>query len=152
MTLTLEHEEYILATAREILTRRIAKSGEFIETIADLRLYLALEYAELEVEEFGCLFLDAGCGVINHKKMFVGTISHCELYPREVTRAALLQNATFVILVHNHPAHNPGPSSADIKTTQSVKKVLAQLDIALFDHLIVCGMEIHSMRESGQLT
>ena len=152
MDQVISYENYILGLAEEILLKRLQKSGSVIETIGELRLYLKLHYAALETEHFGCIFLDANYGVINHKKMFVGTISHCEVYPREVTRAALLANATFVILVHNHPAHNPGPSKNDIRMTQVVKKTLAALDIALFDHIIVAGPQIYSMMEEDQLT
>jgi DNA repair protein RadC len=147
-----KHENSILEMAKAILLRRIQSCGEVISNIEELTLYLRLEYAMLENEQFGCLFLDAGFKLINHKKMFRGTIGACATYPREIAREALLQNAVFVIVVHNHPAHSPRASSADVVTTQQLKRILATLDISLFDHVIVTGSTVYSMRAEGDIS
>lgn len=148
---TVEEEDGILAEAKTIMLDRIRKPGGVINSTSMVHQYLMGEYALLENEQFGCMFLDTSYGLINHLKLFRGTISHCSTYPREVAREALLQNAVFVILVHNHPAQHNLPSAEDIFMTKKIKQILEGLDICLFDHFIVAGTTLFSMRAAGQL-
>lgn len=145
------YADNILEEALKILYRRLQEPGPVIEKVATLHYYLLSEYALLENEQFGCMFLDDAYRLINHKRMFRGTINACVTYPREIAREALLQNAVFVILVHNHPSLKPTPSKDDILTTLKLKELLASLDIVLFDHFIVAGSKLYSMREEGNL-
>ena len=148
---TREQEDFILAEARSIMLNRIRKPGGIMSDMNVVRQYLTSEYATLENEQFGCMFLDTSYGLINHLKLFRGTISHCATYPREIAREALLQNAAFVILVHNHPAHLNVPSEDDIATSKKIGQILQTLDISLLDHIIVAGTTLFSMRTAGQL-
>ena len=141
----------ILEEARGILYRRLQEPGAVIANYAVLHQYIISEYALLENEQFGCMFLDNAYRLINHKKLFRGTINHCVTYPREIVREALLQNAVFVILIHNHPSLNPTPSKEDLAITLRLKDLLLTMDIALFDHIIVAGSALFSMREEGLL-
>lgn len=147
-----DKDEFVLQQARGIMLRRIRQPGGIISNIGVVQQYLTMEYGALETEQFGCMFLDRSYALINHNRMFRGTVDYCATYPREIAREALLQNAKFVILVHNHPAHNPLPSADDISMTLKIKEILAVLDIALFDHIIVAGPNLHSMRTAGHLT
>lgn len=148
---TPNHENVILAQARSIILGRIRKPGGIVSNIKELQQYMTMEYATIENEQFGCMFLDKSYGLINHLKMFRGTIDACAVYPREIAREALLQNAVFVVLIHNHPAHLTIPSETDIKMTLKIQSILAVLDIALFDHIIVAGTNMYSMRAGGHL-
>lgn len=145
-------ENFVLAEARSIISKRLRQPGGVIGNIAAVQQYLTMEYGLLESEQFGCMFLDGSYALINHLKMFKGTINYCATYPREIAREALLQNATFVVLIHNHPSHSPLPSEDDKDMTLKIKEILAVLDIALFDHIIVAGPNLHSMRTSGNLS
>lgn len=145
------YDDLILKEALKILHRRLQEPGAVITSYAVLHQYITTEYALLENEQFGCMFLDNAYRLINHKKLFRGTINQCATYPREIVREALLQNAVFVILIHNHPSMNPTPSKEDINMTSKLKEILTVVDIALFDHIIVAGSNLFSMREEGLL-
>lgn len=151
MAKTKEQEDFVLAEARTILRSRMRKPGGVVQDIAAVQQYLQLEYATLQNEQFGCMFLDRSYGLINHNKMFRGTVGMCATYPREIAREALLQNASFVIVVHNHPAHSTVASPEDITMTHELQKVLKVLDIVLFDHIIVAGTHLYSMRGAGHI-
>jgi DNA repair protein RadC len=71
------------------------------------------------------------------------------VYPRELVRAALLHNASAVILAHNHPSGNTQPSRADEALTQTIKAALALIDVRVLDHMIVTGSGVGSMAEMG---
>src|SRR5690606_30064445 len=45
--------------------------------------------------------------------------------------------ASNIIMVHNHPSGNLRPSQADISITDKVKLAARQVDMLLFDHLII---------------
>lgn len=147
----LASEEFTLAKARSIILGRLRKPGGVIANVNEVKQYLSMQYGTLESEQFGCMFLDRSYGLINHSTLFRGTIDYCATYPREIAREALLQNAVFVILIHNHPAHNPLPSEDDVAMTGQLKQILKSLDIVLFDHIIVAGANVYSLRTSGQL-
>ena len=67
----------------------------------------------------------------------------------EVFREAVHQNASKVIVVHNHPSGDPAPSEGDIAVTKELMQAAATLDIELVDHVVV-GREGHvSMQDLG---
>ena len=145
----LNYEDHIIDLAKGLLLHRLDRPGAIINGLEDLHLYLQLEYATLENEQFGCVFIDSSYRVINHEKLFRGTITTCAVYPREIARAALLHDASFAVVVHNHPSLENGISADDIKTTETIETCLAAVDIVLVDHIIVVGGKVHSLRMSG---
>lgn len=149
--MTTDQEEFILSQARQIILSRVRKPGGILASVDEVKQYLTMEYATLQNEQFGCMFLDRSYALINHAKMFRGTIDQCATYPREIAREALVQNASFVILIHNHPAHNTIASPEDIFMTKEIQKLLRSLSIVLFDHIIVAGASLYSLRTAGHL-
>jgi DNA repair protein RadC len=97
------------------------------------------------------LFLDVKNRLIATEELFRGTLTHTGVYPREVIKSALAQNAASVIFAHNHPSGTPDPSPADHTLTQALKQSLAMVDIRVLDHFIVAGRHIYSFAEHGQL-
>lgn len=73
------------------------------------------------------------------------------VYPREVVKAALKQNAAAVILAHNHPSGVAEPSKSDELLTHSLKQTLALIDVWVLDHFVVAGSSIVSFAEMGLL-
>jgi DNA repair protein RadC len=82
--------------------------------------------------------------------MFYGTIDGASVYPREVVRRAIDNNAAAVIFAHNHPSGVAEPSSADRQITQRLKDALALVDVRVLDHMII-GDEVVSFAERGLL-
>jgi DNA repair protein RadC len=75
-----------------------------------------------------------------------GTVSHVQLYPREIVRVALLYHASAVIVVHNHPSGDPTPSRADIVVSRLVSDALSSVGIAFHEHLIVGANKVAGIR------
>ncbi len=113
----------------------------------DTVLFLGGEYAGVEREVFGCVFLDAKNRLIRFEKLFFGTVDQSAVFPREVAKAALRCNAAAVILAHNHPSGCGEPSMADIDLTQRLVSVLGELDVRVLDHVIVGANRTVSMAE-----
>lgn len=106
---------------------------------AEVRKWLRLNLAHLPHEAFVALWLDAQNRLIAHHELFRGTLTQTSVYPREVVKAALKNNAAAVILAHNHPSGVAEPSHADEALTVALKQALAMVDVKLLDHFIVAG-------------
>ncbi|EGS1688161.1 DNA repair protein RadC [Enterobacter cloacae] len=141
-------------TVREALTlleRQLREPGASFTSSHAVRDWLRLQLATLEREAFTALFLDNQHRLIAHETLFTGTISHTQVHPREVVKAALKHNAAAAVLAHNHPSGHAEPSDADRRLTERLKQALDLVDIRLLDHLVVGGMEIVSFSEKGWL-
>jgi DNA repair protein RadC len=118
---------------------------------ASVRDYLRLTLAGREHEVFVAVFLDAQHRVIACEELFRGTLTQTSVYPREVVKGALRQNAAAVIFAHNHPSGVAEPSHADEALTRSLRSALALVDIRVLDHFIVAGSATLSFAERGLL-
>ena len=145
-----EFESQIIEKARGILAERMLQSDALTNPTA-VSQYLVAQFAGLEHEVFGCLFLDNRHRVIRYEEMFRGTIDGCSVHPREVVKAALAANAAAVILAHNHPSGVAEPSRADTHLTTRLRDALALVDIRVLDHFVVGGADTASFAERGLL-
>ena len=80
-----------------------------------------------------------------------GTINTSLAHPREVFKRALLNNASDIIVAHNHPSGDPNPSKEDIQITERLKEAGNLLGINLLDHIIVGEDKYISLKEKGVL-
>ena len=114
--------------------------------------YINALYAGELVEVLYILYLDSKLGLIKAQKEQIGSINHIPITPRDILKRALDENASKLILVHNHPSGDSQPSLDDIRATESIAKLLAYSDIELIDHLIIGrNRHLHSMRAQGIL-
>jgi len=70
---------------------------------------------------------------------------------RSILREALLQRATQIALIHNHPSGNPQPSTNDRQLTQLILKGAQTMNIRLIDHVIVTDGRYYSFTDEGVL-
>ena len=71
--------------------------------------------------------------------------------PRLIMKKALEEEATALILVHNHPSGNLKPSRADEDLTRKIKAAALLFDVRLLDHLIVSQEGYFSFADEGLL-
>jgi DNA repair protein RadC len=116
-----------------------------------VRDYLRLTLAALPYEAFMALFVDSQNRLLAARELFRGTLAQTSVYPREVVKAALAENAAGVIFAHNHPSGVAEPSRADELLTSSLKQALALVDIRTLDHFVVAGQQVVSFAERGLL-
>lgn len=67
----------------------------------------------------------------------IGTESASLCSAASLMRAAILSNATAMVLVHNHPSGDLSPSSADIKFADRMIQICMLHDIDFLDSVIV---------------
>ena len=144
-------EARTLARAARILERSTLQGRDAMTSPRAVRDYLRTRLACLPHEVFACMFLDSQNRLIACEEMFRGTLAQTSVYPREVVKAALAQNAAAVIFAHNHPSGVAEPSRADELLTTALKQALALVDIRTLDHFVVAGSQVLSFSERGLL-
>jgi DNA repair protein RadC len=140
----------IILRALRILEERI-RSGAALTSPAAVREYLRLLLFGREHEVFVCIWLDAQHRVLASEELFRGTLTQTSVYPREVVKAGLRQNAAAVIFAHNHPSGVAQPSQSDELLTRNLRDALALVDVKVLDHFIVAGAHAISFAEGGLL-
>ena len=134
---------------REAIAQAIGKRA--VESPAAIKELLALHFQMHEAEAFVVVYLNAQHAVLGIEELFRGTLSQTSVYPREVVKRALANNAAGVIFAHNHPSGLPGPSRADEFLTQTLKAALALVDVRVHDHIVVGAGRCASFCERGLL-
>lgn len=100
------------------------------------------------------LFLNARRKITGFSLVAMGTLDTILAHPREVFRAAVVANASAVIMMHNHPSGDPTPSEADVKVTRDMIRAGQLLKVDVCDHVVVGSTQVNpkgysSMRELG---
>ncbi len=115
------------------------------------RRFFAPLLSEFDHEHSVAAHLDASGRLLGVSEAS-GTASSIALPVRRLARDALIQDARFLLLAHNHPSGDPRPSKGDIDTTRRLARLLKLLDIRLYDHLILTRQgDYTSFRELGWL-
>lgn len=104
---------------------------------------------DLPLEEFWVLLLNQANKVIEPVRISTGGIAGTFVDVRSILREALLQRATQMAVVHNHPSGNARPSQEDKVLTQRILSAAKAMDIHLIDHLIVCDGKYYSFADEG---
>ncbi len=137
------------------VARKLHKAGvkekEALDASSKAGEYFKGMLATKNVEEFMVALLSAQHKLIKTVTAFRGTLSETAVYPREVVKLALLNNAHTVILAHNHPGGSLRPSQADLTTTKNLKAALGTVNVQVLDHIIVAGDSYISFAEQGLL-
>lgn len=107
--------------------------------------------SEWHNERFGFIALDAMNEAIGIHIISEGTLGETAIYVREIVMRSLLNNASAVIIFHNHPGGSLVPSELDVKSTSHVKKALNILGIRLLDHIILTNESHVSLAEGGYI-
>ena len=108
--------------------------------------YCKLMIGSNPIEEMHILYLDASHRLLKDELHSSGTTDWTALIPREVLRNAMELRAKSVVLVHNHPTPNTSFSEQDVMITQEMQQTLNSVQISLYDHYVVSGDILYSMR------
>ena len=115
----------------------------------ELALAAFQELMTAEVEEFWALALGPKKAVLRSKMIFRGTVDACHVHPRDVFRFACFENASSLVVAHNHPSGDLFPSPEDLELTRRLAEAAEILEIPLVDHLIVTRDGFSSFAREG---
>lgn len=140
--------EEIIDAAKSIMESMMVQRDAFTNPNI-VKDYLRARIGNLEHEVFTVMFLDNQNRLIKAEDMFRGTIDGAGVYPREVAKAALKNNASALVIAHNHPCGLLEPSAADQRITQRLIVAMELLDVRILDHVIVSAEGAMSFAERG---
>ena len=143
-----------IAAALELGRRR--RFSEALEKPCIRNSQLAYEcfYAhlsDLNHEQFWIMLLNNANKVIKLEKIGVGGMTGTTADPKKIFKSALENNATSIMLCHNHPSGNVIPSNADKQITNNLKKAGQFLEIKILDHIIIGNDNYFSFADEGIL-
>lgn len=134
------------------LAKRALKNDEpikFKNTI-DMYNYIKNDFLYELQEKFIILLFDKQFKLIKKCEVFKGTIDAVNVYPREIFKEALKENASFIVLAHNHPGGEVMPSIQDDEITKILVKNGQLIGIKVVDHLIVTPNSYFSYYENAK--
>lgn len=102
-------------------------------------------------EYFKVVFLNQGQEILGYTQISEGGLTETSVDVRIILQAALLVNATALILAHNHPSGNLRPSQQDISLTEQVRKAADLMRIKVIDHIILTDGNYYSFADEGLL-
>ena len=109
-----------------------------------LHKFIGRDYEAVVLLLLDVKYKEVFCGVINK-----GSVNSCDLYIRKIIENAMIYNASYAVLAHNHPSGLALPSRADIGSTKTVASALSLVGVRLLDHIVVADEDYVSMRQSG---
>ena len=149
-----DSQQIVLQAVREV-GRRVLKQGmigqNFVRSPQAVTDYLTASLRDLKREVFKVIFLDKALKILGEKDIFFGTVDEAAVHPREIVKEALLQNASNLVLVHNHPSGKVEPSREDFEITQKIKSACQTVSIRVLDHIIIGENQYFSFSERSQL-
>lgn len=143
-----------IAAAFEVGRRRSPMDSEEKVKITSSKVaydVLKKNLSDLPHEEFWMLILNRANKVVKEECISKGGISSTVVDARLICKSAIENNASGIILSHNHPSGQLVPSSEDKTITKRLKEALLLFDIALLDHIIVGDHDYYSFGDEGLL-
>lgn len=108
-------------------------------------------YSMEKREFFLVVTLNGSHEIIQIRIASMGTADKAMIHPREIFSEAMKENASGIIICHNHPSGNCNPSKDDIETTRQIINASHIIGIELLDHIIFTQNEYYSFVEHDLL-
>jgi DNA repair protein RadC len=141
-----------LKAALELGRRLLLTSADVRPQITspnDAANLLMLEMGSLEQEHLRTILLDTKNRVLSSHTVYIGNVNSSIIRVSEVFREAIRENATALIVAHNHPSGDPTPSPEDVRVTRSIVEAGTLLSIEVLDHLVIGRQRFVSLKERG---
>lgn len=113
--------------------------------------YLYPMMGSIEVEEAHLLLLNNRLALIKHVRLSRGGLTETAIDVRVIIREAVLNNATALVIAHNHPAGSLKPSRNDDTITEQVKSACKTMRVHFVDHIIVTDRGYYSYNDEGKI-
>ena len=149
-----EAKAITIAAALELGRRR--QAAGYLEKLVirssrDLAEYLRVQVKDFSYEVFAVVFLNKANKINHFEIISKGGITGTVADPRIILKKALEEDATSIVLCHNHPSGNLRPSRADEELTGKIREAARYFDIIVLDHIIVSEEGYFSFADEGIL-
>ncbi len=107
--------------------------------------------SDIQYEEFWIIILNRSNHIIKTLSISEGGVAGTVVDPKKIFKLALENNASSLVLCHNHPSGNIQPSEADFRITKKIINAGEMLEIKIIDHLIIGDEKYFSFADQGVL-
>lgn len=137
------------ATKRYLMAK--SEIGDILLDAEAAGQYFLPRFINCRTETVFLACLDAKMKVLDCRPLSSGSVNAAHVDVRAIVQMALLQNASAVILAHNHTSGIALPSREDELATIQVQQALKLVGVELLDHIIVAGDDFVSLADNGLL-
>jgi DNA repair protein RadC len=137
------HIKQVIAEVREVECHIVRSPMDGAKITAEL-------IGDEDREVFLVMSLNTKNRVVAVHRSHVGALNSSLVHPREVFKAAILNNSASIIVSHQHPSGDITPSGEDIAVSKRLAEAGKMLGIDVLDHLIVnADADYTSLKEKG---
>lgn len=140
-------------TAAMEFARRVslpdARARVVLKSTSEAADYLRSRLNGLSEEHFRGLFLNRRRMLLEDALLAVGSVDQARPPIRSIVARALQDNASAVIVGHNHPSGAAEPSESDRLFTEDLFCALQPIGVKLLDHVIIVDEAVFSFADSG---
>jgi len=104
---------------------------------------------DLGHEIFKVMMLNRNNRVTKIETISVGGVAGTVVDPKIIFKRALEEQASSIILCHNHPSGNLKPSQPDLNLTKKLCAAGKTLEVNVLDHLIISDQGYFSFLDEG---
>lgn len=146
-----EAKAITILTALEIGRRRndtLRKKKKIVcKSSRDIDAVMRPLMSDLPYEQLWVLCFTNSNALICKKMMSKGGVAQTTADVRMILKYAILNNASAIAIVHNHPSGSCKPSGADQRMTETIKNACDTMNLQFLDSLIV-GDEYYSFADN----
>jgi len=145
--------EYLKMLPTYVKLYELGVYGEkpYLDTLEKLGNYCVSLLKDSTYEKLYILFLNARKQLVNKTCLGIGDGTTVRADYKYMVRNALACNPVYAVVTHNHPSGVMMASQDDRKFTQDMRSYLQNINIVLFDHILVADGEYMSFKEENQV-
>lgn len=140
----------IAEIAKRISNRQASEKLSFTQPETVARYYME-KMRHLDTEHVILVMLDNKNRLLRDELMSVGTVNASLISVRDIMIRALREEASAIMLLHNHPSGDATPSRQDIYLTDKIRAAAQMVEIPLLDHIVIGDRQYTSFRQKGIL-
>jgi len=142
------HLKAAIELGRRMMSEEKAFEGA-VNSSSDVANYLMPLMRDLKKELFKVLLLDKRNSITNVIDMGIGSIDRVNPSIRDILQIALQYQAPAIIVAHNHPSGDVGPSDSDKSLTRDLIVASSAMELRVFDHIIIGENQYFSFADEG---
>lgn len=119
-----------------------------LDDLAKLKEFSKSLFSDALTEKFYAIYLNKNHHLIKFEKISEGSIDKVFIHINKIARKALINNAYYVAVTHNHPSNMAYPSAEDLSATRQIADALGAVETEFYDHLIIAGDKHYSFKEN----
>ncbi len=120
-----------------------------VNSPADAATLVQYEMSALDHEQLRVILLNRRNEVIKIVMVYKGSVSSAQIRVGELFKDAVREQASAIILCHNHPSGDPTPSPDDVSVTRAVVQAGKLMDVEILDHIVIGQSKWVSLKERG---